>query len=78
MLRVWPGHDTNQSLCSHALLAVLTATTTQVRAARCLRLGQALAAPDASDGRGADRPCVDPARSAALPRAAVAAARAGV
>src|SRR5712691_11133446 len=42
------------------------------------RLGQALAAADTRDGRGADRPCVDPARSAALPRAAVAAASRGV
>ena len=34
---------------------------------------QAVAAADAGDGGGIDRPCVEPERSAAVPRAAVAA-----
>src|SRR5207302_2961054 len=42
------------------------------------RLGQAVAATDTGHGGGTDRPCVDPARGAALPRATVAAASRGV
>ena len=56
----------------------LTPTLAAARAHPRQWLDQALAAPDASDGRGAGRPCVDPARGAALSRAAVATASRGV
>src|SRR5439155_3065281 len=56
----------------------LTPAPAAARAYPRRRLGQAVAAPDTSHGRRADRPCVDPARGAALPRAAVATASAGV
>ena len=49
-----------------------------VRTHPCQRLGQAVAAPDTSHGGGAHRPCLDAARGAALPRATVATASAGV
>ena len=56
----------------------LTPAPAAARAHPRHRLGQAVAALYAGDGGGADRPCLDPARGAAVSRAAVAPASGGV